>query len=509
MSLRFEGGADKYPAKSHARRVADKLNIADGLIILAGTHTANWPNSDMPAPFRQDRYFYYLSGCNEPGCVITYNIERDNLTLWLPPVDSDPRHMLYYGRGSTVAEALAKYDIDDAHYLKPGEHLPAAEEQKQETGCCPVFMISSRLSDFENVSGVKLRMAIDACRVIKDEHEIDLIRRANDITSAAHVKVMEGIHSFKNEAEVEAAYMSVCIARKAKEQAYDPIAGSGSNAATLHYSANVEDFGYGQTIVLDAGCEVECYASDVTRTLPINRMKPGHWPCKEAEDIYNLVEKIQESCIKQMLPGNKYIEITWHAHHVLIKGLLELGLLKGDAAKIFSAGVSMAFLPHGLGHHVGLEVHDVSPVPHPTSPQDRDAYQQYVARTEAAYKQWNPGYISAFSEMDPFQLERFCLALFDKNALQLASVDAPTLEPGMVITVEPGIYFNEPLLEKFLQSPSLSKFVDKEVLKRYVNVGGVRIEDDILITKAGYENLTTAAKGEEMLKVIREAAASA
>ncbi|KAK4632296.1 putative Xaa-Pro aminopeptidase [Fulvia fulva] len=514
INLRLRGGGNKYPAKSHARRVADKINVAEGkgLIVLEGTKTVNWPNSDMPAPFRQDRYFYYLTGCNEPGCFVTYHIDRDLLTLWLPPVDSDPRHMLYYGRGSTVAEALEKYDVDEAHYIKPPAlktltYLTMDDNEIHNYSIVSDDTLSGPHSDLKP-STVKLRTAIDACRVIKDEHEIDLIRRANDITAAAHVKVMKGIHDFTNEAEVEAAYMSVCIARKAKEQAYDPIAGSGPNAATLHYSANVEDFGDGQTIVLDAGCEVERYASDVTRTLPINKKHPGHWPSQESEDIYSLVEEIQESCISQMLPGNKYIEITWHAHKVLIEGLLKLGILKGDAHKIFSAGVSTAFLPHGLGHHVGLEVHDVSPVPHPPAElDDVGADRRYVAWTDAAYKQWSPDSSALLPGTNAAQSDGAFHGAFHRSAAQLASVDAPSLEPGMVVTVEPGVYFNEPLLEKFLQDPKLSKYVDREVLRRYAPVGGVRIEDDILITKDGYENLTTAPKGEEMLKVIREAAA--
>ncbi|EMF15916.1 Peptidase_M24-domain-containing protein [Sphaerulina musiva SO2202] len=456
----FNGGVDKYPAKSHARRVAEKLNVCEGVILLAATNARNWPNSDMPAPFRQDRYFYYLTGCNEADTFVTYDIGEDLLTLWLPTIDK--ARVLWYGRGSTVEEALEKYDIDAAHYIKskPGSSIDELA-----------------LRTCVNVHGTKpvdtkpLRHAIDACRVIKDEHEIALIRRANDITAEAHISIMKGIHTFKTEAEVEAAYTQVCIAKNAKTQAYDPIVGAGPNAAELHYSRNSAAFGNGQTIVVDAGCEAGRYAADVTRTLPLNAKHLGYWPSKEAENIYKLVEKIQEACIKQVLPGNQFVKTFWYAHELVIEGLLELGILVGGSvATIYAAGTSQAFLPHGLGHHVGLEVHDVSP---DSPPPLADASMVQGA-------------------LSPL----------------LHAVDAPLLEPGMVITVEPGIYFNKFLLDNFfLNDPKHLKHIDLKVLERYMQVGGVRIEDDILVTKHGYENVTTAPKGDAMLKIIREASA--
>jgi Xaa-Pro dipeptidase len=116
IRIRSSNCVNKYPAKSHARRVAESLGTDHGLIVLAATKAANWPNSDMPAPFRQDRYFYYMSGVNEPDCFVSYDLETDVLTLWLPSINED--RVVWYGRGSTVEEAMEKYDIDDARYLK-------------------------------------------------------------------------------------------------------------------------------------------------------------------------------------------------------------------------------------------------------------------------------------------------------------------------------------------------------------------------------------------------------
>ncbi|KAM3423556.1 hypothetical protein BST61_g983 [Cercospora zeina] len=495
IRVHVEGGVDKYPAKTHARRVAEKLNVSEGFILLAATNARNWPNSDMPAPFRQDRYFYYLTGCNEADTFVTYDIGNDKLSLWLPPINK--QRVVWYGRGSTIEEALERYDIDAAHYIKPNK---SASENFW--GLCSDEPQHPSMKSSKPIDTKALRHAIDGCRVIKDDHEIALIRRANEITAEAHVNVMKGISQFRNEAEVEAAYMKVCISRKAKIQAYDPIAGSGPNAAELHYSDNTADFGNGQTVVLDAGCEVERYASDVTRTMPINRKHPGHWPSQEAKDIYQLVGFVQESCIKRMLPGVQFIEIFWYAHQLIIEGLLKLGVLVGDqVGTIFAAGTSRAFMPHGLGHHVGLEVHDVAPVPPPPVTQTGAAEVAQHERLRAALLRWKPEWTSCLNEAALANITD----ILDSSYSALHSVDAPVLEPGMIVTIEPGVYFNKFLLDNFfLNDPKHRQFIDMKVLKRYMQVGGVRIEDDILITKHGYENITTAPKGEAMLNIIQE-----
>ncbi|EME85914.1 uncharacterized protein MYCFIDRAFT_214057 [Pseudocercospora fijiensis CIRAD86] len=529
LNISLQGqGFDKYPAKSHARRVAERLHAKDGLIVLAATKAANWPNSDMPAPFRQDRYFYYMTGCNEPDCLVSYHIKTDILALWLPPIDK--ARVVWYGRGSTTEEALEKYDIDEAHYIEASKApssdlwtdfwrtvansaLARVREwhqiwNQELSPTCRNVVQKHALYTTRVPSPDALYHAIDACRVIKDEHEIDLIRRANVITAEAHISVMKSIHSFTSEAEVDAAYMQVCIARKAKEQAYDVIAGSGPNAAELHYSDNVADFGDGQTVVLDAGCEVDRYASDVTRTLPINAKSPGCWPSTEAAQIYALVEKIQESCIGRMMPGNQFIENYWHAHEMVVEGLLELGIFTGGTVEeIFKAGTSRAFLPHGLGHHVGLEVHDVSPVPHPPFVTFNSSSGPTRRRTELVmqekFAEWKP-------EWSESRLSSNWLAPITQSQNSRHSMpylEAAGLEPGMVVTVEPGIYFNRYLLDNFfLNKKEHQRYINKDVLDQYMQVGGVRIEDDILITRDGYENLTTAPKGKRMLDLIRKSA---
>ncbi|KAK4545277.1 hypothetical protein LTR36_003457 [Oleoguttula mirabilis] len=512
-------GIDKYPAKSHAHRLAAKLGVDQGLIVLAATPATTYPDSDQPVPFRQDRYFSYLTGCNEPNCYVTYDIGKDSLTLWLPAIDE--RRVVWTGRGSTVDEALDKYDVDEARYIQPDGTLEGAKgdidglalmrKEGFSVGqaiatiypdqvCMTSFLGRGAREErimMASLGGLaerrdKLKRSLDACRVIKDEHEIELIRRANEITAAAHTAVLRKIYRITNEAEVDAAYTAVCISKHAKEQAYSPIAGSGPNASVLHYGSNNEDFVDRQMLVLDAGCEVECYASDVTRSIPLNKKHPGHWPSTEAEDVYKLVEKVQEACIAQMKPGKSFIEISYLARRMTMDGLLELGVLKGDKEELWKAGTVLGFFPHGLGHHLGLEVHDVSPIPHPPA---ADATLE-AEGVELAHL--------------PFTLPpRFNFATTSSaSPSHLYSTGGGSeLEPGMVVTIEPGVYFNHFLLEKFfLSDPKHSQFIDEKVLARYWKVGGVRIEDDILVTRGGYKNLTNAPKGQAMLDVMREGA---
>lgn len=290
---------------------------------------------------------------------MTYDIQHDVLSLYIPRIDE--KRVIWNGRGSTIAEALVKYDVDEVHYSDGISYFIADWFLANPNGgCfyklhhdCALQPIRKRCP--YEIDASSLMPAMNLCRMIKDDHEIQLIQQANDISSAAHRAVLSNILIFKNEAQVEGLFMDVCISRQAKQQAYDPIAASGPNAGTLHYDANNEDFGDRQLMCLDAGCEYKLYASDITRSFPL----ASSWPSKEAENIYKLVERMQESCIKRLAPGVRYLDLHILAHQIAIDGLLSLGILhNGTKEEIYKTGTSRAFFPHGLGHHVGLEVHD-------------------------------------------------------------------------------------------------------------------------------------------------------
>ena len=478
------GGIAKYNAKAHARRVAEAAGSPSALIVLEGEKKADYSGSDQPRHFRQDRCFYYITGCNEPDCYVTYDISKDFLTLWLP--QANPSRVFYDGRGSTPEEAMAKYDIDDAKYIMPD--IPG----KSTRATIETYLLARSASQnhcMQVLADEVLAPVMVACRAVKDDEEIELIREANRISSEAHRQVLKQLSHLKTEAQAEGLFLNTCISSGAKEQAYGPIMGSGSNAGILHYQDNDEAFDDRQVLLIDASCEWQLYAADITRTMPLNRKNPGYWPSKEAEAVYKAVEKIQEACIKMLRPGIHFIDVNRHAMHMTIDALLELGVLQGDHTEILHKGTDRAFFPHGLGHHIGLEVHDLTPT-----------------RLEHSKNAWTSNIVGS-SEYQPLPRhglpERFSLHAPTVSGGAFPDQALP-LEPGNVVTIEPGIYFNKFILDNlYLNDPEHRKFINLEVLERFMPVGGVRIEDDILITKKGYENLTPAVKGEKMLAVIR------
>lgn len=308
---------------------------------------------------------------DETDCHLTYELDSDRLTIWLPAIN--PRTVVWVGRGSTTEEALEKYDVDEARYTPSLEHFLESWATKRKGSVYvlhPNTPVPKALSSRLNTKD--LQPAIDHCRVIKDSHEISLIREANRISTLAHEAVLRNLLSFKNESQVEATFLDVSVTHGAKNQSYGIIAGSGPNAAILHYQANDAEFGDSQLMCLDAGAEWKSYSSDVTRTFPLR----GYWPTKEAKEIYDLVQEMQTRCIENLKPGKHFVENQYLAHCVAIEGLLKLGIFhNGTLKEIYEAGTSRAFFPHGLGHHVGLEVHDVSP---PIPPSRKDSLESSV-----------------------------------------------------------------------------------------------------------------------------------
>ncbi|KAL4895685.1 putative Xaa-Pro aminopeptidase [Aspergillus ambiguus] len=455
--------ADKYPAKQHARRAARKLGVSAGLIYLVGQPTINWGDSDQPRPFRQRRYFYYLSGVDEADCYLTYDIQSDLLTLYVP--DFDLRHAIWMGPTLTIDEAQCRYDVDRVRYFASLQGDLASWIDKHNASS-PIYILHDSQKPHVlsrkhvRLDDQRLRPAMDAARMIKDDYEIRMIRKANQISALAHRKVLEQIHRMTNETEIEGLFLATCVAHEAKHQSYEIIAGSGKNAAILHYVKNNEPLHGRQLVCLDAGAEWDCYASDVTRTIPLG----ADWPSEHARNIYRLVEKMQETCIAQIQRGVTMKSLQDSAHFIAIQGLKDLGVLGDyDMLEIFHSGASAVFFPHGLGHHVGLEVHDVS------------------VQSNAALAGESPS---------------------QALLVPMATASSPGLEPGMVVTIEPGVYFSELAIANARKLP-LAKYINFDEAVKYISVGGVRIEDDILVTHAGYENLTTAPKGEEMLEIIR------
>ncbi|KAL7266776.1 hypothetical protein RUND412_010660 [Rhizina undulata] len=456
----------KYPAKQHCQNVAARLPVKDGIIFLQGQQTILFEDSDYGYKFRQRRYFLYLTGVwDMADCAMTYMIEKDILTLYIPP--ADPSRILWSGPQPSPQDCLKKYDVD---IVLPTTALSASinvlHNRNPSTSFYTIPPSTDVFPTSATINSTLLKPAINDCRVYKDAYEIALLRHANHITALAHNTILQTLrtNTARNEADLEALFIATSISNFAKSQAYSPIVASGTNAATLHYENNTSIIRPGTLLLLDAAAEWQGYAADVTRTFPISgRFSP------QAKQIYDLVDEMQRECIKASVPGVDWAQTHFLAHKVAIKGLLKLGILTGGTEEeIFKVGTSKAFFPHGLGHFIGLEVHDVEGTPDVNwSMEELDGAALLPVRSEGV----------------------------ERRGGAVHTAIRRVLEPGMVITVEPGIYFSRHVIETYRVDPNHAKFINWNVLEQYWDVGGVRIEDNIVITETGNELITTAPRG--------------
>ncbi|KAI9692934.1 MAG: hypothetical protein M1822_004929 [Bathelium mastoideum] len=427
----------KYPAKDHARRVVDWIAAnggeRKGIIYLEGQKTIMIEDKDQEVQFHQRRHFYYLTGCPLPECFFTYDIDTDKSTLYIPPVDPD--EVIWSGLPVTVEEAAELYDVD---FVLPNTSVKAHISSLNS----PIYAIEDRISPDLRLASPNfalLRRAIETCRIRKDAYEAALVRHANKVSAAAHTAVLRAARHAPNEQNLYGLFLQKCIAQGCHEQAYHPIVAGGHNCATLHYIRNDLGLSKKLNLLIDAGAEYQCYAADVTRTFPLN----GRWT-RESREIYELVHEMQRQTMEMCRPGLKWEDAHERAHKIAIEGLLKLGILKGEKEQLWEKRISTAFFPHGLGHYLGMDTHDV-------------------------------GGNANYADEDPmFRYLRI----------------RGQVPEGAIVTVEPGVYFCRFIIEPFLKDDETKKFIDEGVLDRYWDVGGVRIEDDVLITKDGWDNLT-------------------
>jgi len=348
----------KYPAKAHCRRVAqflvDQGYSNDGIIYLEAQKTLMVEDDDQAMPFRQRRYFFYLSGCKLADAYLTYNIRQDILTLFIPPID--PASVIWAGLPESKEEALKKYDVDVVLYSNEVNAALAADGHAQPM---TVYAIPEQVSEhitflpFAQAELGCLKTAIDECRVVKDRYEVALIRKANEISTLAHIEAEKVARHAQNEQELYGAFVGTCICHGAHEQAYHSICASGTSCSTLHYIRNDQPLGQRLNVLLDAGAEYECYCADITRTFPIN----GTFT-PESQIIYDIVDEMQSSSFKMLKAGVRWEDVHENAHWVAIRGLKKAGILRGDEREIFDKRISVAFFPHGLGHYLGMDTHD-------------------------------------------------------------------------------------------------------------------------------------------------------
>ncbi|MGP8032697.1 MAG: Xaa-Pro aminopeptidase [Steroidobacteraceae bacterium] len=412
------------------RRQLMRLMGRDSIAVLPAAPVRH-RNNDVEYPYRQDSDFHYLTGFGEPEAVAVLVPGRQQAEYILFVRDRDRAREAWDGRRAGPAGAAREFGADDAFPITDmDEILPGLLENRTR-----VYYTMGVYADFDQrvvgwVNGLRtqakngrhppqefaaLDHVLHDMRLYKSRHELELMRDAARISARAHLRVMRFCRPGVTEYQVMAELLHE-FRRHNADTAYAPIVGGGANSCVLHYRDNNQPLADGELLLVDAGCELKSYASDITRTVPINgRFTP------EQRAVYEVVLEANCAAIARVRPGNHWNEPHEAAVKVITQGLIRLGLLKGRLAALIRSGAYRRFFMHRTGHWLGLDVHDVG---------------DYKVGDE-----WR------------------------------------VLEPGMTLTVEPGIYL-----------PAGARGVSR----RFRNIG-IRIEDDVLVTRRGAEVLSARA----------------
>jgi len=395
-------------------------------VVIAGAST-QYRNADSSHAFRQDSNFWYLSGFNEAESTLVLLInEKNNVQSIAFVPEKDELKEIWDGYRAGPEGAMKDYGFDLAfNNTEIDQRLPdllAGHNQvfypvgKSKTLDGDIIeWIKSAKSKDRHSSAIDIADAsskIGNQRLIKDEDEIEIMKKACQISAEAHVEAMKFVKPGMTEQEMEAFYQYEFSKRGGRFSAYTPIVAGGENACVLHYVENSKPLKDGELLLVDAGCEFELYASDITRTFPIN----GKFTAPQLA-IYEVVLEAQVKSIEAISTNNNVMDAQIISEKVITQGLIDLGILQGSMDELHAAGAFKDFYMHKIGHWLGIDVHD------------------------------------AGDYMEDGDYMKF--------------------KPGMVTTVEPGIY--------------ISSSSDAEDKWKGI---GIRIEDDILVTADGNENLT-------------------
>ena len=387
--------------------------------------------------YRQNSDFFYLTGFEEPDAIaVIAPSQKRKFTLFVRP--RDPERAIWDGYRAGVEGAQSDYSADEAFPITEfDEKLPeildgpaslyyafghANSELDEKIIRQLTLMRETNRRPLEPPQTIVDPTSIlHEMRVFKSEAEIEIMQRAADIAAAAHVEAMKTARAGMKEYEIEAMLEASFRRQGAAGSSYTSIVGSGANATTLHYITNQDTLRDGDLLLVDAGAEYLGYASDITRTFPINGKFTG-----AQRDIYDLVLQTQMSCIDMVRPGVRLEDLKTHSVEMLTEGMVKLGLLKGDPAKLIEEKKYLQFYMHNLGHFLGIDVHDAG---------------RYYFNGESR-----------------------------------------PAEPGMVMTIEPGLYISP-------DTKNIPEGFNQDVPAKYLGIG-VRIEDDVLVTEKGARVLT-------------------
>jgi len=395
-------------------------------VVIAGAST-QYRNADSSHAFRQDSNFWYLTGFNEAESTLVLLInEKNNVQSIAFVPEKDELKEIWDGYRAGPEGAMKDYGFDLAfNNTEIDQRLPdllAGNTQvfypvgKSQTLDADIIeWIKSAKSKDRHSSAIDIADAsskVGNQRLIKDEDEIKIMKKACQISAEAHVEAMKFVKPGMTEQEMEAFYQYEFSKRGGRFSAYTPIVAGGENACVLHYVENSKPLKDGELLLVDAGCEFELYASDITRTYPIN----GKFTTPQLA-IYEVVLEAQLKSIEAISTNNNVMDAQIISEKIITQGLIDLGILQGSMEELHAAGAFKDFYMHKIGHWLGIDVHD------------------------------------AGDYMEDGDYMKF--------------------KPGMVTTVEPGIYISS----------------SSDVEDKWKGIG-IRIEDDILVTAEGNENLT-------------------
>lgn len=376
-------------------------------------------SNDTDFPFRQDSHFYYLNQFIEDNAALVFIKKNKKTKAYLFLEIKDPAKELWNGKRLGIDKAKKTFDFNNVHAIDYLKEFLIENIKEKDTLYYDFKNETKRLKSiqplFENITCHKdISPIIGAMRLIKSKKEICIIKQSIKIAKDAHHQAMKNAKDMKFEYELQAKIEYIFKKNGAYNDAYTSIVAGGNNANTLHYINNDKELKKGNLVLIDAGCEYKYYASDITRTFPIKSKFT-----KPQKDLYNLVLDTQKKIIAMIAPKVLRSELQKEAVKLLTYGMCDLKILKGNPKKLIKNEAYKKYYPHGIGHWLGIDVHDMSP-----------------------YK--------------------------DKNNKEIP------LNKGMVLTIEPGIYCEKN---------------DKNIPKKYRGIG-IRIEDNILVTKKGYKNLS-------------------
>ena len=439
-----------------------KLKTGIALFISNLEAPMNYP--DNTYHFRQDSDFLYFFGIDLPGFVglMDFDSGKDRIfgndydmddIIWMGPQPTVKELALKCGISDTALMSKLMDAIKDVQLKKRKIHFlpPYRGETKMKLGA----LLKENPCQMKTLASVDLIKAVILMRSIKEKVEIEEIEKAEDIAYEMHVTAMRMCKQGVREQDIFGAIEGIALAKGAGTSF--PIILS-INGQTLHNHSHGNILTKGKMMVCDAGAETNLhYASDITRTTPVG----GKFNDKQ-KDIYEIVLKANTEAIKATRPGMSNRDLHFMACKIITTEMKNLGLMKGDVDEAVNAGAHALFMPHGLGHLMGLDVHDMEALG-----ENFIGYNADVKRSE----QFGTAFL------------RFALPY----------------KPGHVFTVEPGCYFIPELIEKWKAEGKLKEFINYSKIDAYMSIGGIRIEDNVLITEKGHKVL-----GKPIPKTIKE-----